>query len=371
MPRTLTAALAVLLLAAALQNAAPQLDPSGKADSSEALQALLDAGPRTIQLEEGTYRCDATLEVRRTVRLVGRSGPYPTGKTAATVLLFPADTVGLEVTRTPATTEGDRCHFVGLCVRGGRGTDRTAHGWKVHASRCRWERCTAELFAGDGYHFEANTADVPVPANVNLWHLDGCAAYRNGGAGLLVRGADANAGRAIGLDSAGNAGRGVDDSDNFGNGYFACHVGANAGGAYKIAGGSNCGVLLGCYSEASSPTALQPPSWIEQRAIVVGGPHGSSHDPAVTWPGLWLDSSWLGGSIGPQRSWAIRQGSATKRTYCQTAPPAGEFYPDGVRVSVGDHVRSPSPRSGQPIGWACTKATPGQAPAWRAFGRLE
>ena len=92
----------------------------------------------------------------------------------------------------------------------------------------------------------------------------------NGGHGVYVHGPDSNAGIGIGINAVANGGWGIYGSSFLGNTYMGCHTSTNRGGAYKIEGGTNFSVLMGCYSESD-----QTASVVHQVGVVVGGDHGA------------------------------------------------------------------------------------------------
>ncbi len=310
--------------------------PAPPVDETDTLQALLDGSLATVKLEPRLYRV-RTLTIRRTLRLEG-SG-------LATVLLFPPDVPGLQVVRTPAGA-GDRCVIRSLCLRGGGGSDRTAHGLTVSAGRFLADDCMIEKFAGNGVELSGS----------NLWSLNRCGLRYNGGDGLHLSGSDVNVGLAVQLDLVGNGGYAVrEEGISLGSTYLACHAAVNGAGAYKVGGDNSFSVLLGCYSESG-----QPPSRWGQRTFSVGGNHGAGFDTAGN-PGGHVGHDWMGFRLTRAQELPLYGGPTVR---AGSLPPA-----TGAR---GDVILNRLPSSGQPAGWSCTRSATKDGPAiWKAWGKIE
>lgn len=328
------ALLALPLLAWTLLAAGPPLPP---AEDSVALQALLDGPLATIRLEPRVYRLTKTLTINRTLTLVGEG--------VATRLEFPPDTPGIVITRKPSG-EGDRTVIKSLYLRGGKGTDRTAHGIAFGAGRVSIDDVLVEKFSGQGV--EISTA--------NLWRLHRCASRWNGGDGLHLSGANANAGVAVQLDTTGNGGAGIrEDGVTLGSTFVACHAAENLGGAYLIGGNNSSSVLVGCYSESG-----QKPSRIGQRTLSLGGTHGAGWDTSG-WPGSHIGADWLGLRLPRVQEVPLYGGPTLKAGSLPTAT--------GAR---GDVILNQNPSSGQPAGWSCVESATKEKPArWKAWGKIE
>ncbi len=310
--------------------------PAPLPDDTGPLQALLDSGAATIRLEPRLYRVK-TLRITRTLHLEGQG--------AATVLLFPPDTPGLQVVRTPAGA-GDRTVIRSLCLRGGGGTDRTSHGLVVSSGRFLANDVMVEKFAGNGTELQGS----------NLWNLSRCGLRYNGGDGLHLSGADVNVGLATQLDLVGNGGYGVrEEGISLGSTYLACHAAANGQGAYRIGGDNSFSVLLGCYSESG-----QPASRWGQRTFSVGGNHGAGFDVSGN-PGGHVGHDWMGFRLTRAQELTLYGGPTVR---AGSLPPA-----TGAR---GDVILNRLPSSGQPAGWSCTRSATKDGPAmWKAWGKIE
>jgi len=93
-----------------------------------------------------------------------------------------------------------------------------------------------------------------------------CSLTANGGHGLYVKGADANAGAGYNINASYNGGWGIYDSSFLGNTYVACHTAVNTLGSYKSDNANARNLFLGCYSEGG-----QPAGSIVAPAMFIGG----------------------------------------------------------------------------------------------------
>jgi hypothetical protein len=126
-------------------------------------------------------------------------------------------------------------------------------------ARALIENCYVGGFSGNGIEINASISYSP-KTNANNWEVHNCRIDGNAGHGLHVEGADANAGRAIGIDSSENGGWGFYDQSFLGNTYVACHAAGNASGGYNSPKASARNVFVGCYTEGGQPpTSSMPP----------------------------------------------------------------------------------------------------------------
>lgn len=226
----------------------------------------------------GRYLIGSTLELKRQIKLLG-DGPGFNGA-YGTTLAWPADTAGLAVNRSntinggvedPSTGRADGASISGLALRGGGGTEGTAHGVWLRA-RGQIDNCSIATFAGNGINVVATavTEGADREGNANNFRVYNCALVGNGKSGMFVDGADANAGVVIGVDASSNGEWGIYDSSFLGNTYVGCHTASNGGGAYKSDNANARNLFLGCYSESDNP-----PSDIRAPALVIGGIHAA------------------------------------------------------------------------------------------------
>ncbi len=327
------ALLALPLLVLAMLAAGP---PAPPADETDSVQGLLDGTAATVRLEGRIYRV-RTLTIRRTLHLEGEG--------LATVLQFPANSLGIQLVRTPAG-QGDRTVIRALCLRGGGGSDHTAHGLTVSAGRFLADDCMIEKFAGNGVELSGS----------NLWSLNRCGLRYNGGDGLHLSGSDVNVGLATQLDLVGNGGYAVrEEGISLGSTYLACHAAANGAGAYSVGGENSFSLLLGCYSESG-----QKGSRWGQRTFSVGGNHGAGFDPAGS-PGGHVGHDWMGFRLTRAQEVPLYGGPTVR---------AGSLPP--ATGSRGDVILNRLPSSGQPAGWSCTRSATKDGPAiWKAWGKIE
>jgi hypothetical protein len=217
----------------------------------------------TLWVPFGVYRLSGTLHITRQMILQGVSG---SGWYAGTTLLFDPGVTGIIVDRantSPDGGQGDWSVIRDIAIRA-RGKAGTEHGIWLKA-RALIENCYVGGFSGNGIEINASTSYSP-KTNANNWEVHNCRIDGNAGHGLHVEGADANAGRAIGIDSSSNGGWGFYDQSFLGNTYVACHAAGNALGGYNSPKASARNVFVGCYTEGG-----QPPNVINAPSIVVGG----------------------------------------------------------------------------------------------------
>lgn len=285
---------------------------------------------RTMFVPQGNYYLSRTLHITRGMILCGASGG---GWYAGTNLKFPAGVTGIIVDRydtSPDFGAGDwsTIRDIGVYALGKSGT---AHGIRLYA-RARLHSVYVTNFAGNGIHIACSSSgsidpltpwapftaytvgqsvsndggkwymcktagtsgnsggptgtsrNITTDGNIvwgaingglvaNNWFIDYARIDNCDGHGLLVDGADANAGICIGLDASGNGGWGIYESSFLGNTYIGCHTDLNVLGPYKADDPNGRSIFIGCYAEGN-----QNASEVAYPSMVFGGLHG----PGVT-----------------------------------------------------------------------------------------
>jgi len=193
-----------------------------------------DHGP-TIYFPKAEYYMGATVEVIRTVRLVGGT-PGMAGTFPGPVLRFAPDTLGLCINRSDtlstglrtAGTRADGSVIDGLQVSSNGGTDGSAHGIGLRA-RARIANCRVGGFPGNGLYIRASfkNPDPLVKGNANSFVVETSSFRSNKNCGIYVDGPDVNAGTFVNVDCGGNGRWGVWESSFLGNSYVGCHFDGN------------------------------------------------------------------------------------------------------------------------------------------------
>lgn len=281
---------------------------------------------RTMFVPQGNYYLSRTLHITRGMILCGASGG---GWYAGTNLKFPAGVTGIIVDRydtSPDFGAGDwsTIRDIGIYALG---QTTEAHGIRLYA-RARLHSVYVTNFATDGIHIACSSSgsiDALTPwaaltaysvgqsvsndsgkwymcktagtsgnsggptgtsRNIttdgtvvwgaingglvaNNWFIDYARIDNCGRHGLMVDGADANAGICLGLDASGNGGWGIYESSFLGNTYVGCHTDLNTLGPYKADDPNGRSIFIGCYAEGN-----QNPSEVAYPSMVVGGLHG-------------------------------------------------------------------------------------------------
>lgn len=243
------------------------------------------SGP-AIYFPPGKYICNSTIDLKKSVRLYSDGSGLPWDATAE--LKFPAGVTGITINRyntiaggvevTP-TTAADATTLEGLRIIGTTGGALTHGVWMRAKALVR--NCFIENFSGNGINIVATAGGGgATEGNANSFRIEGGRSTGNGGHGLYVTGADANAGTVIALDCSYNTGWGIYDSSFLGNTYVGCHVDGNVDGAYRSDNQNARNLLLNCYSESGQPAStLTPPS------MAIGGLH------AAGLTGYWLSGN--------------------------------------------------------------------------------
>lgn len=263
----------------------------GRADDTEALERALASlreahagggadGPRggRLRIPAGVYRMTRTIEIDQGTYILEGEGVGMAGG-AASILRFPPGVIGLRTQRFNTRGDGaalskrdgggDGSIVRQLALVGGGGPPS---GIGILArSRCLIENVIVSGFGGHGILIRASGGSGgATEGNANNWQVNTVRLSGNGGSGLRVEGADANAGLGSAIDASLNKGWGIDDASFLGNTYVACHCEGNGAGAYRSSGRNARSQLLGCYSESGQPT-----SQLTHPAIVWGGLHGA------------------------------------------------------------------------------------------------
>jgi len=375
-----------------------------------------------IVVPPGTYYLNGTLTLSSSVHLIG-GGAGQSGGNWSSTLKFPADTVGIIVTKgnvNPNQNGGDGTILEGLFLSGGGGSDSTAHGIDMQA-RIKVKDCSISGFKGNGINL---VADINYRTNANCWAIDTVNLVGNGGHGLYVDGGDTNAGVGKSINSSANGGWGIYDSSFLGNTYLGCHTASNVLGAYKSDNANARNIFLGCYAEGG-----QPASEIASPSMVIGGLFGD-----VTGSGYFLidgktpsiSSTLDGGTINIGKSeliglvdddhpqwpyrlkydtgswyldWANLAAGVCLELYTRAATPANGyardmsdskgglglprgFYGGGMKYRgeaaaapstgtwlQGDIIYNLQPIAGGYLGWVCV--TGGSPGTWKNFGAIQ
>ena len=245
----------------------------GETDDWQAFNKAIHSHPGNgtiaVRVPPGDYFLSKTLELDRSVSLIGEGGV----SRSTSRLIFPPNTTGVRILSSQMTEDGEGggnySMLFGLSLRQrGRGDDPDAHGISLK-QRAYIRYCAVRGFSGNGIHISADVNREP-KSNANSWLVERVDVYHSGGHGFYTDGGDSNAGTAIALNCTHNGGWGVYDSSFLGNTYIGCHVSHNAKGAYKTDNPNARNVFLGCYAEGN-----QSESQINRPSIVVGGLHGA------------------------------------------------------------------------------------------------
>lgn len=224
---------------------APAGDNMG--DDSDKLQLALDNIPPKSKLfiPEGYYLIGKTIILYKPVHLCGNNftGSGPTSpEFGDTVLRWPAGVTGMVAQS--GMEDGDLGNAIGTMLEGleFRGSGPVVVG-EAHGIWARtfvmMKHCLFRFFSGNGIHIVAGIGVAGIRGNANHWTLERVRCVQNGGHGLYVRGADANAGSALACDFSTNARFGIRDHSFLGNFYYACHTATNGLGGPINQGGAS------------------------------------------------------------------------------------------------------------------------------------
>lgn len=235
-----------------------------------ALQAMLDEGGRVHPPKPAkAYRSSQALVLRvEGTRLTGEDTP------ATESIIFDADAGGLDI-------QANFCRVEDLTVRTRRGT--VGSGVRITGRDAYLRHVTAHGFPEHGFHI-AGWAKRD-GTNANLWTLEYCAAKWNGGHGLFVEGADANAGTCIRFNAESNGRYGVCGRNLLSDCYVSGHIASNGnpGRGYNDATAAMChfeGKRYAAHPDAipSQLNDIIPPlsgAWV---FFENGGPNGNCPD---------------------------------------------------------------------------------------------
>ena len=245
-----------------------------------------------LQFANKLYRFSKKVDLYRGVALIGaasvighKSDATPQGGShAIPTLHFDNKTCGLEIhfpgTYEPEPTARGTVTIRNLVIHGsGHMSGLGLHGIVVH-NKPNIEGVTVRQFGGNGIHAYCTGPHLPGggpdqnPGNCNLMQLTSVRLYLNGGYGLYMNGADANAGIFTALDVNAN-GQALPveeraqiwDSSFLGNLYIGFHIGGDQYGSRPfVSDNRNARTLLvSCYVEGIPGLYMAPP------AMSIGG----------------------------------------------------------------------------------------------------
>jgi hypothetical protein len=239
---------------------------------SRAFGSFYIGGPRVyFPATGGDYARATTIDLKRTVFLEGDSGGQDAGQSS--VIQFGSNVTGIRVQRyntegvtveASPTTGGDNTTIRNLSLFGD-GASSSAHGIHLRA-RAQIEHVYVLEFGGNGVHIEATAGGGGIAeGNANSTFIMHGRYILNGGWGLYIDGADANACYFAALDFSNNVTGGLYDSSFLGNPHYGHHAAVN-GISYKVDSISGRSLLSGCYVESGqgAPEVVAP-------SLVTGG----------------------------------------------------------------------------------------------------
>jgi hypothetical protein len=215
---------------------------------------------------QGNFYLSDTLHITKNIVLSGSgNNSVTTFWRPGTVLAFPADKTGIRIHSmyredSPDGGSGNQSVIRDLIVHCIRQGD-SGHGIHISAAALI-ENVNVENFGGHGIAVIAKSNTGVDAGNAGGWEVSNCSVYGCGGDGVHVIGADASTGLVVRTSSSVNTGYGFYDESGAGNTYIALHAQGNhidvvtrTAVDYKTVGGTNCSILLGCYSEQGDPDA--------------------------------------------------------------------------------------------------------------------
>jgi hypothetical protein len=230
----------------------------------------------TITIPRGDFYLSDTWHIYQHHTIIGAGGAYMQPDEAATILWFPQDTTGIRLYTSGYASPNGSAYHTSIrdlaVVAKAKGT--TGHGifattsinmTNVYVGRFKEHGIYILAFAvgsGDG-------SDGLNLSDANLWRLYACGSTSNDGCGLYVRGADANAGSAIGCNFKTNGQWGIYDSSNLGNTYISCHINDNGDGSdgYGTIKTDSQSTFLDCYTEVGGKAGCE----IAPGTLLIGG----------------------------------------------------------------------------------------------------
>lgn len=240
-------------------------------DSTAFANAIAALGPSaaregaTLFLPPGSYYLASNLVINRHMILRGSTG---WGNNASSMLKF-AEGHGLILAKPNAAWTTLQDLYV---ISKGAGQSGRA---QVDGIYCEVpviiQRCFVYGFGGYGIHING---EISLGNNANAWQVLHSRVENNELFGFYVHGGNSNAGTAIGLLCITNGLGGIWDSSFAGSTYIGAAAEGNLyagspGQAYRVDGGTNRTILVGCYAESD----LTVPSEISQHAMLIGGNH--------------------------------------------------------------------------------------------------
>ncbi len=229
--------------------------------SAELGPASRDLPGITVLFPPGLYAFSDTWRVRRNARVEGAGGG---GWFAGTVLLFPHGKAGVEFEWLDGRSDWSRFKYVRLVEYGVQDPGGNAHGVIAKAPIVIDGVCVQGFV--HGIYLRGNASDPVNPSNCNTFRVSNVRLDGNYGSGLLIEGADANAGVTIGVDASDNGRYGIEDNSFLGNTHVGPHCDNNRLGAIRNVGANAYSTIVGAYAEGN-----QPASQVGAPAIAIGG----------------------------------------------------------------------------------------------------
>jgi hypothetical protein len=221
-------------------------------------------GSYTVKIPAGHYYSSGTWEFAGGVSAQWLGDSDPANLIfAATVIEFPADTVGfriqaydtiLDTTQTGGINHaGTGTRIRGIAVHSAGGTDRTKHGIWVR-QRTYIDEFSVYNFPGNGLHVQAAVPGVGIlRGNDNLCHFSRGRLIHNGGSGIYADGPDANVCSFTAMESENNGAYGYWESSFLANTYINCHADANGRQGSGTTTNPNVGDSLWYYDTDCTP----------------------------------------------------------------------------------------------------------------------
>lgn len=277
-------------------------------------------GTNVICFGPGKYNFSTTVNINHTVIIRGAGGNGQGGFGYGTQLVWPTNVTGIIVntqgtinyTTDPTLSGGDGSLIedVGIMAINGSSAD-TIYGVWCRA-RCTLRNVTVGGFGGDQIHIAADTGGGPsTKGNANGWSLDTVSVTSNapilagsgpGKNGVVIRGADTNAGSSRNINAGDFPGWCVDDESFLGNTHIQISTatcGKNSlvtrSGHIWLAAPLATTTQLGATTPGTDGSIWQdqgtgsgPAAWVSSAAGVyyAGGPFSS--------PGLNARTVWIG-----------------------------------------------------------------------------
>ena len=254
-------------------------------DSTAFANAIAALGPSaaregaTLFLPPGSYYLASNLVINRHMILRGSTG---WGNSASSMLKF-AEGHGLILAKPNAAWTTLQDLYV---ISKGAGQSGRA---QVDGIYCEVpviiQRCFVYGFGGYGIHING---EIALGNNANAWQVLHSRVENNELFGFYVHGGNSNAGTAIGLLCITNGLGGIWDRSFAGSTYIGAAAEGNLyagspGQAYRVDGGTNRTILVGCYAE-SDLTAVGPrlSMTCRQRGSTSGSPPSGRGEPCCS-----------------------------------------------------------------------------------------